>query len=82
MLNLHRSCLAAVGFERGLHAFSNILEARTVHIRSRRVWLKKVVPNVGAGNINIRPDLVQDMVLRKVPVPDLFVPGSKLVEYS
>ena len=58
MLDLRRSCLAAVEFERGLHVLSNVFEAGRGTLPPSRVRLQKIVPDVSTGNVNIGPDVV------------------------
>jgi len=61
---------------------SNVRQARPVHLGPLRIRLKKVVPDVGTRNVNVRPDIVQDVVLREIPASDLFVVAPELPEHS
>jgi len=59
---------------------SNIFKALPVNCRPLRVWFEKIVPHVGTRNVNVRPDLVQDVILREVTASNLFVTAPKLLE--
>src|SRR5579864_5768963 len=81
MLEFRRSCLSAVDFGRGFHVLSNVFEIGTIHLRPLRVRLQKVVPNVCTGNVDIRPDIVQNMILKEITASDRFIVVPKLPEY-
>src|SRR5579864_4603659 len=81
MLEFRRSCLSAVDFGRGFHVLSNVFEIGTIHLRPLRVRLQKVVPNVCTGNIDIRPNIVQNMILKEIKASDRFIVVRNVPEY-
>ena len=74
------SHLASVGIERGFHVLANLFQVGAVGLGPLRFRLQQVVADVGARNVNIGPDVVQNMILRKIAAPDLIVAAAELLQ--
>ncbi len=77
MLDPCRRDLSPVIFQSGFHMPADLFQAGPKGIRSLRVRLQKIVPEVGAGNVNIGPDIVERMVLEEIPAPDQIIVAAE-----
>src|SRR5207249_6603619 len=72
----------SIGLQRHLHVVSISVQAGPVHVRIRRFRLQQVIANVGAGQVQVRSNLIQQPVSVEKVGPDPVVSALNGSEHT